>query len=193
MNGEGLEKELDEWLDRAAADRGSAKPRPGFEARVLASLHSRIQTRRRNFQWIALGTATAAILVVSFSVFLTRFHGADTLKEATVKPSVLQNPSPANASIRLNTAWEPKPALRAERLGRAARRVRQRHIFSSGLTDRELSLIAFARVVPEDTELRPFEIMEMEIPKLQIPEPEIRSIEINSLQFQTAFIDEGQL
>ena len=70
MNREELDRELDEWLDRASAEYGTAETRPGFEARVIANVNSRLEKRRWRFRWLSLATAaTAAVIILHAMCF----------------------------------------------------------------------------------------------------------------------------
>ena len=73
MNREELDRELDEWLDRASAEYGTAEARPGFEARVIANVNSRLAKRRLRFGWVSLATAATAALIFSCYALLTAF------------------------------------------------------------------------------------------------------------------------
>lgn len=75
MNRDELDKELDEWLDRAAVEYGKAEIRPGFETRILAKLKGRLAKRRLHLPWIPVAAAFAAILF--FSVYLHRNQSED--------------------------------------------------------------------------------------------------------------------
>jgi hypothetical protein len=50
MNRDPRNRELDDWLDQALAEYGSAEPRPGIEARTVAILRDRMR-RRSWWQW----------------------------------------------------------------------------------------------------------------------------------------------
>ncbi len=70
MNREELDRELDQWLDRATSEYGRAEIRPGFESRIIANVNSRWEKRKWHFRWIPVAAAIAAILI--FSPFLLR-------------------------------------------------------------------------------------------------------------------------
>ena len=62
MNREELDRELDKWLDQAAAEYGKAEIQPGFEARIIAKLNRRLLSRSWNFRRIPAAAAIAIIL-----------------------------------------------------------------------------------------------------------------------------------
>ena len=176
MNREEQDKELDEWLARAASEYGRAETRPGFEARVIASVNCRLEKRKWYLRWIPI--AAAAVIVLSFGILLIRFQNNTVVEEATAKRPVLET---AEVHTFLETTPKPEPALRAGRLWTAAPHIpaprKPTRLFSSELTDRERYLIAFTRAVAESAEPQRFQLPALEIPKFQIPEPEIFTIE----------------
>lgn len=172
MNREELDKRLDEWLDRAAAEYGRAGMRPGIEARVIANLNSRLEKRKRYFRWIPVAAA-AAILVSSVLIFRTEFLEQGPAKIASNKQiEVHSAPKPAGTAAVPATKPSPKP----QRLNKPTGR-----FLSSGLSDQERYLIAFARAASDqnitglsgERKFEPVQIPDLEIPEFEIPEFEI--------------------
>ena len=62
MSREELDRKLDEWLDRAADEYGRTEIRPGFEARIIASVNSSSEKRTWHFHWAPIAAAIAAAL-----------------------------------------------------------------------------------------------------------------------------------
>ena len=198
MNREELEKQLDDWLDQAAAGYGSTKARSGFEARIIANLNSRLEKRRWYFRWICFAAASAAVLLGSLYVFLPRRPNHATTEIASEISGKMQQglqQSPPRQS-RPNTFASELKAKRdiAQRPVRRSKRTEQSGFLSGRLTDQERYLIAFVQAVSaegavdtaQEFTFRPLQIPELEkIQALQIPKPEIPSIEIEALHIQT--------
>lgn len=198
MNREELEKQLDHWLDQAAAGYGSTEARSGFEARIIANLNSRLEKRRWPFRWICFAAASAAVLVGSLYVFLPRRPNHATTEIASEISGKMQQglqQSPPRQSQPSTIVSESPPHRKmAKRSMRKPRRTEQSGFLSGRLTDQERYLIAFVEAVsaegaadtPREFKLSPLQIPALEkIQALQIPKPEIPSIEIEALHIQT--------
>jgi hypothetical protein len=191
MNREELEKQLDDWLDQAAAGYGSTEARSGFEARIIANLNGRLKKRRWYYHWIPIAATVTALLFFSIYALRINFQDHGTAEIASIRPAVPKsgpeqslNRSPAgNAAV-------PAAKSHAKRL----RSVQSNGRFlSSGLSDQERYLIAFARAaseqnitgLSEDHKFEPLQIPELEIPEFDIPDFEIKSFEIEGLHAST--------
>ena len=86
MKGEELDKALDEWLDRASAEYGTAETRLGFEARVIANVNSRLEKRRWRFRRLSLATAATAVVIFACYVFLAHVQEHPAIETALDKP-----------------------------------------------------------------------------------------------------------
>ena len=192
MKREELEKQLDEWLDRAAAEYGNMEARPGFETRTIANVPYRLQRRKWLFRWIPVSAAVTAILVFFVYVLRTEFlyHGTKGIA--------------SRSTVVLNTG--PEQTLRKERAGNAAvpaanarfvdTRAKHRdsdkpygRFLSSGLSNQERYLIAFAQAaserditgLPDDHSFEPLQMPELEI-SFNIPDFEITSFESSEIE-----------
>jgi hypothetical protein len=192
MNSEDLDRELDEWLDRAAAEYSRAEIWPGFENRIIAKLKSRRESRRRRFHWIPLAAAGTAILVFSVYVLRTDFQDRGEMDIASQSP-VASGSGPEQSSHR-----ESKPEIisakssikgdTGPRVHRKAIQTERGRFLSSGLSDRERYLMAFVRAVSEQSptgisegaNFKPLKIPEAKIPEFTIPDFEISSFENES-------------
>jgi len=193
MNREELDKTLDEWLDRAAADYGKSELRPGFEARIIASLNSRLRKKTRRIPLITLSVAAAAILIFGIGALLIKFQSTGrpqiALKEpATIAPAIRESApqSPPPRVIEKELAAEPSAARRIIPESKQTGRGR---FLSSRLTDQERYLIAYARIVStssvggvEESEFWPTEIPQPQVPPLYVPELRSLSVENKDLQ-----------
>ena len=191
MNREELDRELDEWLDRAAAEYGRAETRPGFEKRVIANLNSRLEKRKWHFRWIPVAAAASAILLFSVYLLRTEFKNRPTSHITSRRPVELKT-GPEQTLHKNSTG---KVAIPAEKkMARHARSYKPSGRFlSSGLSDQERYLIAFARAAAEQNiaglyekhEFEPLQIPEMEIPDFEIPSFEMTSFRIEAVHEPT--------
>jgi hypothetical protein len=195
MNREEMDKTLEEWLDRAAADYGKSDIRPGFEARIIANLNStRKEQQNRRIPWIAVwATATAILILAVGGSLLTKFQGPDRTQIALKKPA-----RPALAFPGVSQQWpmkvigkEPKSesASARQRSTQDPRGIVRKRFLSSQLTDQERYLIAYAGIVSKSTmdaveedEFTPTEIPLPSAPPLYVPELESFSVEKKDLQ-----------
>jgi hypothetical protein len=204
MNREDLDRELSEWLDRASAEYGKAETRPGFEARVIANVSSRLEKRRWRFRRLAMATAAAAILVFSSYVLLTRFQ-----KYGATKTVLKKQPEPEPGSPYSAQPGRPSLTIRAKSsTGRIAGtqappqagRLEKMPFLSARLSDQERYLVSFVQAVSAQTsaiipgaESGPLQMPDLEIPTLQIPKAEISSIQIEMVRLPTAHQSEDPL
>ena len=65
------DKVLDEWLDKATAEFGTAEPSPGFEQRMIAKVRAGVERRPVFYYWRLL--ALAAAIVVMIGAILGRY------------------------------------------------------------------------------------------------------------------------
>ncbi len=202
MNREELDRELDKWLDRASAEYGAAKARPGLEARIIANVNSRLSRRRLHFRWLSLATATTAILVLSFSVFLTRFEdhpagetvmqkrqqpGLPSIVKQEQTPSIVQAESAAKRHAAQHAPVE-------------AREVAKSPFLSAGLSDQERYLLSYAKTVSAQNltgesvaESGPLKMPDFEFQTIQIPKAQVSSINIDMVQLPMAHQNEDPL
>ncbi len=197
MKHEDLDKKFDEWLDQASAEYGKAETRLGFEARIIANVNSRLETRRRRFHWLAIAATATAVLVLSVWVLRTGFQEGP-IKEIAFnktenrKPVPKQNVSRDELPERKAAEFEKK-----ESPGRTVSPDQYRiepsigpGLFSSPLSKQEHLLIAYAQSIsaesapdsPDEGDLQPLEIKETVVSPLEIPELEISSIQIEPLE-----------
>ena len=196
MNGEELDRRLDEWLDRAAAEYGRTDARPGFEARIIADLNSRLEKRKWHFRWIPIAAA-AAILILSILVLRTGFQDRP-------RTEIVQNRA-ANEAQRKelldHVGLKTRPERTLSAIVPAAKRPAGRRrsgqpsgrFLSSGLSEKERYLVAFAQAASEqnitglsgDRKFEPLHIPGLEIPEFHLPDFEITSFEIEELQAPT--------
>jgi|WetSurMetagenome_2_1015567.scaffolds.fasta_scaffold50613_3 hypothetical protein len=204
MKGEELDKALDEWLDRAAAEYGAAETRPGFEARVIANVNRRLEKRQWGFRRLSLAIAATAVIFVACYVFLARVQEHPATETALDKPqkpkSALLDGAPrkqapstmqAAASIKKNAA-RPAPPNARENSGR--------YFLSTGLSDQERYLISFVQTVSAQTSTDVFEsgfgqlqMPDFEIPAFQIPKAQISLIMIDMVDLPMTLQREDQL
>jgi len=193
MNREELDENLKNWLDRAAAEFGQADARPGFEARIIANLNSRLEKRRWRFRWMSIAVACAAVLIGTFLALLPKFRDRATTEIASEISGKMQ------PNLQKGLPWQSQPKtisgeLPANRnlgsqLIAKPRRSEQTDFLSSGLTDQERYLLAFVQAIsaegatdtPYQSKFSPLQIPELE----KIPEFEIPSIKIEALHIST--------
>jgi hypothetical protein len=204
MNREELDREINEWLDRASAEYGRAKTRPGFEARVIADVRSRLEKKRWYFRWISIATATAAILVFSSYVLLTRFqeHGAKeiVLEKQREPERDLTYDAPPERPPMISQAKSSKGRHPGMHVHPKAGESEKTSFLSARLSDQERYLVYFVRAfsaqasagIPE-AEPGPLQTPDLEIPILQIPKAEISSIQIETVQLPIAHQSEDKL
>ncbi len=173
MNSEELDGELDKWLDRAMREYGQTEIGPGFERRIIENVTGGVRRRKWYFRRIPVAVAAVAALALSTSIFRTEFQGKRTRDIAAARPEVISVLEPELVNETLGTAAMPS----AQRLSRRRQSSKPSGRFlSSGLSDQERCLIAFARAASELniyglSAERKFE--PLQIPELQIPEFEI--------------------
>lgn len=187
MEHDQLDRMLDEWLDRASAERGKTEPRPGFEQRIMAGIHNRKARRSFPFGWKALATATAVAVVAC--VFLAHF--ADDRGK--------QNPLPGESSVPMRiddvlpsqmetSVIVPPPVPRPARVlqSHEPESLPRQEVFPSlRLSQQDRLLLAYVRAVhsgtitgiSEERQDGPVETGRME----EIPGIEISAIEIEPL------------
>jgi hypothetical protein len=201
MNREELNKELDEWLDRATSEYGRAEKRPGFETRVIAHLNSRLEKRKWHFRWIPITAAATAILL--FSVYFGKRDDERRFAPGGSGELLHINQRSGGAVLQTRRDGEAVPMLQeANTMQHWARRKRSDQpsgrFLSSGLSDQERYLIAFARAASEqdisglsgEQKFEPVQIPELDLPEFEIPEFEITSFEIEDLNTPTSGSEE---
>jgi len=202
MNREELDRELDIWLDRAAAEYGKADIRPGFEIRIVSKLNSRLAKRRRYFRWVPAATAVAAILF--FSVYLprNRFQGRRSMEIASQGRAAIEIVPGPNADIARTDARRldsrpsngsiPGPSSKRSARHPVTLRAREAgkgRFLSSGLSDRERYLIAFVHAKSNETSLdipKKNVVYPLQIEEIRIPEFHIRDFEISSFGIEAS-------
>jgi hypothetical protein len=198
MDRKELDRKLDEWLDRAAAEHGRAEIRTGLETRILANLKSRFEKRDRRFRfWVPVTVTVAAVLFISFYAVRVQYQDRAPAEIASQKPQEIK-PVPEQDSLResrpTTTAAEPLAKTnklyktRSPKIETASGR-----FLSSGLSDKERWLIKFVSAASEENvteteeraDFEPFEIPEEQIPEFQIPDFEIMSFNIEPFTIPT--------
>ena len=207
MKSDELDREIDEWLDRAATEYGKAVIQPGFETRILAKLDDRLAEKRWYFRW--LPAAAAAAIILSFSVYWLHIQIAN--RTATEISSQMPAESEAQPTQKAELAGkiprhsdsgqsnvsileEPTKENVQQHDSQKARKVQKEHFLSSGLSDRERYLIAYVRAtsketiqdIPDKTSSDPLEIDPLKIEELQIPEFHIQDFGISSFEIETS-------
>jgi hypothetical protein len=190
MNREELDENLENWLDRTAAEFGQADARPGFEARIIANLNSRLKERRWRRRCMSIAAACAAVLIGTLWALLPKFQDRATTETASkisgkIQPNLQQRLSRQSQPKTTSTRLPKNRNLRSPLVAKP-RRNEQTDFLSSGLTDQERYLIAFVQAISADGVVTdtPYQSKSgpLQIPELEkIPEPEIPSIEIEAL------------
>jgi hypothetical protein len=196
MNHEELDSQLDEWLDRATREYGRAETRRGFESRIIAKLNSRLDKRR----WLPLGipVAAAAAAILLFCVYFLRTELQDRWAAdiASNKPQHM-SPMPVPTVQKKN---DKAPVIQAANADSVVKQVRRQssnkqrgRFLSSGLSDQERYLIAFAKTasnheitgLSDNHNFEQLQIPELGIPPFIIPEFKIPTLEIEALLAST--------
>jgi hypothetical protein len=194
MNREDLDKRLDEWLDRATRKYGSAERRPGFEARIIANLNSRREKKRWYLRWAPAAVTVTAILAISVFMVRNSFQDRATT-DMSSKEVVEVSPRLVPAVRTEGNGSAAIPIVPAAKMpaGPVQTNFPSGRFLSSGLSDQERYLIAFARIASEQTitglvenyEFEPPQMPDLEIPAFMIPEFEITSFGIKDLHEPT--------
>ena len=211
MNREELDKELDAWLDRAAAEYGRAEMRPGFETRIIANLDARLEKRRWHLFWIPVAAAIMLVMLFLFYVLRTDFQVGRKMEiSSTILPEAKSigeqhQDSAKNAAKTAAIVGRPgavifsslKPHKAGYRASAKAQRTERGRFLSTGLSDRERYLIAFVHLAssetPADTaENDRFERLwkPAEIPAFKIPEYKMPAFKIEPLPVSTSISEE---
>jgi hypothetical protein len=204
MNSEELDRALDEWLDRAAAAYGTAETRPGFEARVISNVNSRLEKRRWHFRRLSLAIAATAVIIVACYVFLARLqeHPAiDTALDRPQKPRPdFLDRAPGEQILSTMQAAVSKKKNAARSAPPKPRKTPEKHFLSAGLSDQERYLISFVQTVSAQTstdaseaESGPLQMPDFEIPTIQIPKEQVSFINIDMVQLPIAHQSEDPL
>lgn len=198
MKPEELDRRLDEWLDQVTADYGKAEIRPGFEARIIAKVNSRLAKRRWHFRLVYLASAMAAILFMSVYLFRKPIQHRVVEKDPV---DVLSNAASVYPNLRVpendperwplpDSGSSVRPSIKTSTrndLSARKKKTAQRGRFLSGeLSDRERYLVTFVREksksvdqgIPEDAIFDPLVIGQVQIPKFEIQDFTIPSHEI---------------
>jgi hypothetical protein len=198
MNREELDRELDKWLDRAAAEYGMAETQPGFEARIIAKLNRRLNSRRWYFSRIPAAAAVAAILFLSIYLIHNQSKDHRTTEISSARYPGSGAAPAASADFAGKHVGRSGPALSDVPLESSTKRSVQRHgspkarevkegrFLSSGLSDRERYLIAFVRALSteksqdalEKTLSDPLQIKDAHVPAFKIQDFDISPFEI---------------
>jgi hypothetical protein len=192
MEHDQLDKMLDEWLERASAERRKTEPRPGFEQRMIARLHNRMARRNLLFRWQSL--ATAATITVVACMFLAHF--TDHRRKQNNLPgksSDQMRPYATRQSPEEKAANMPHPMRRPAMLIplHARESLPRQDVFPSiQLSQQDRLLFAYLRAVSsgtvrgiiEEGQDRPIEIGHVEeVPKIEISRIEIEPLTIERL------------
>jgi len=203
MNREELDRKLDEWLDRAAAEYGTADVQPGFEARVIANLNSRLAKRPLRFGRVSLATAATAALIFLFYTLLTNFEGHHRTTETVMeKQHGSSMPAPAS-QVQLSSIAAPASSTirgRGKHVPPGKREISKERFLSAGISDQERYLISFVHAVSEQAgseksvaESGPLQMPDFEIPTIQIPKSQVSSINIDMVQLPMGHQSEDPL
>ena len=207
MTSEELDRDIDEWLDRAAAEYGKAELLPGFETRIIAKLNNRLAEKKWYFRW--LPAAAAATIILSFSVYWLHIRIED--RRATEISSEMSTEREAQPTQKAELASKPPGRLDSsqsnesileestkesvrQHYSRKVREAQEGHFLSSGLSDQERYLIAFVRAtsqetiqdIPDTTSFDPLEIDPLQIEELQIPEFHIQDFGVSSFEIEAS-------
>lgn len=204
MKGEELDRVLDEWLDRAATEYGTAETRPRFEARVIASVNSRLEKRQWRFLRLSLATAATAAVIFACYVFLARVQENPAIETALYKPqkprSGLLDRAPGEQLPSITQAAPSTKQGAARRVPSKAREIPNNQFLSAGLSDQERYLLSFVQAVSAQTstdtsgaEPGPQQMPDFEIPSFQIPKAKISLIKIDMVDLPMTLQREDQL
>jgi hypothetical protein len=203
MNRGELDRKLDEWLDRASAEYGTAEARLGFEARVIANLNSRLAKRRLRFGWVSLATAATAALIFSCYMLLTNFEDHHrTIEAVMVKQQGSGMPAAPSQGQRSSIAAPAFSTIRGtgKHVRPVKREISKERFLSAGISDQERYLISFVHAVSEQAgsekpvaESGPLQMPEFEIPTIQIPKSPVSSINIDMVQLPVEHQSEDPL
>jgi hypothetical protein len=192
MEHDQLDKMLDEWLDRALAECGKVEPRPGFEQRMIARIHSRVARKTLFFGWRSLATvATVLGVACMFLAYFTHHRGKQNnlagesivqLQQHEARPS--QEEKAAITTHRMRRPAIVIPLYAPESLPR-------QDVFPSAhVSQQDRLLFAYVRAVKsgkiagviEESQDRPIEISKVEeVPKTEISQIEIKPLSIEPL------------
>jgi hypothetical protein len=185
-----LDKMMDEWLDRASAERKKAEPHPGFEQRMLARIHNRMARRKFFFRWQSL--ATAATVTVVVCMFLAHFTDYRRKQNNLLgKSSVQMRPYNARSSQEEKAVIVIPPIRRPAMVipPHARESLPRQDVFPSvQLSQQDRLLFAYVQAVNsgtitgiiEERQERPIEISHVE----EVPKTEISRIEIEPLTIE---------
>jgi hypothetical protein len=159
MNREELDRELDEWLDRAVEEFGKTEIKPGFETRIMANINSRLEKRAGLFHWVPVAVAIAVVLFCLIYLTQSYIRNRENTQIASIQgpnsnPQQLLKQAPETSSAAGNAKLIPAGvhAIRPRLAFRSRAETSEKpggHFLSSGLSDQERYLIAFARAASE--------------------------------------------
>jgi hypothetical protein len=204
MDREDLDSKIDEWLDRASAEYGRVETRPGFEARVIANVSSRLEKKRWCFRWASIATVTGAILVFSSYALLTRFQEPGTIETVLERQRELEPDMTYRAPLERRPLIGPAKSSAERHAGRQvhpkAGEFEKTSFLSARLSDQERYLVSFVQALSAQTatgipEAEPgrLQMPDLVIPTLQIPKAEIFSIQIETVQLPSDHQSEEKL
>jgi hypothetical protein len=208
MDRERLDKTIDKWLDRAAADYGKAETRPGFETRIIANLNSRLAAAKWRFRWLAIAAAT--IVIAAFSIWALRIKHPDRPINTAIFKNGEKPKLPFDRKSIVRSESEPKTAESIRKADskkqvslKQMKRIKaaEEKTFVRQPTDQERLLLAFARFASAGTtiefsdklEAPPVAIPKLEIPAIQIQKLEILNVNIEPLSVPTLSGNEEKL
>lgn len=187
MKRDELDRTLDEWLDRATREYGRVEPRSGFESRVVARVKSGLEPHGWRIGWRPLAVTIAAALIIAVLVAYRnlRDRGPGERASSEVVKKIVETPPKHLIALRMQTT----PTAAARRSTPPESRSRSERprgrFLSSGITDQERYLIAFAQASsaqgiapsPEDDGFDFRRILEFEIPEFRLPKFELTALE----------------
>jgi hypothetical protein len=199
MKRERQDKQLDEWIDLAVAEYGSTETRPGFEARIIANVSSRLTARKQQFRRLTMAATATAVLVFSFWVILNRSEnlapGVATSPKPEVQRSVSEPSSHRQAVAQTKTT---KPIVIRNRRGQSFPKQRidtasfGRGLLSGPISEQEHLLIKYVQSLsadsmvhtPDENPFQPIEMPETEISPVKIQQLTISSIQIEPFEIK---------
>lgn len=188
MDCKNLDREVEEWLDRASAAYGMAEPQLGYETRVIAKVAGRLATRRLLLRWFSLAIAASAVVVFSCYFLLTRIENhpeIDTAVQRKLQPNLSSPVKQQQQPSAIQAVSSGKQDV-GKRVHPSAARVSGNRFLSAKLSDEERYLISFAQKM---SVYLPTGSPEAELESLQISIPEIQTIEIPKAQISLVKIE----
>jgi hypothetical protein len=192
MNSEEQKQAAEQWLDEAIEQFRHAGPAAGLESRIVAELRARVVQRRRNWVFLAMGAAAAAVVTVLAASLpraerqapSTAIQQSRPLENSFVPPrppSAGNQPQPSRNRLarRPDGPQQGTPGLSANNV---AARVRKTEVFPTPtvLNEQGKLLQAYLRQTPQQ-ELMVMAGRQRAAADSDIPDLSIAPIEIKEL------------